>query len=150
MRVKRNGLTLVETAIAIAVLSVSALGTLSYQYYAARQSHNATAQLAATRIGQLLLEDWKSVGGKDDYNPTGLNLGFSRDTVGTGYIITVDGLRYYVSLDTPTDVDTDTMTDTTLRQIQCTVRWRVDLTSGSIRSTDPSLIFTTYVRRAQD
>jgi hypothetical protein len=69
--------TLIEAAVAMAVLTLAMLGAMSYEFHANKDSQIAHAQTAATRIAQLLLEDWKSTGGSDEYNPTFLDLGFS-------------------------------------------------------------------------
>lgn len=71
------GLTLVEVIVAMAILAIVALGALGYEYYAAQQVRLAHVQTIATHTAQLLLEDWKSTGGSDDYDPTILGLGFS-------------------------------------------------------------------------
>ena len=81
MTVKRpkfaSAFTLIEVMVAMVVLVIAALGTSGYQYYATRQARIAEAQITATRTAQLLLEDWKSTGGSEDYDPTTLELGFS-------------------------------------------------------------------------
>ena len=61
----------------MAVLTLAMLGAMSYEFHANKDSQVAHAQTTATRIAQLLLEDWKSTGGSDEYNPTFLDLGFS-------------------------------------------------------------------------
>jgi Tfp pilus assembly protein PilV len=65
----RSGLTLVEVMLASAVIIIAALGTLCYEYLCVDHVRYARAQMTATRIGQLLIEDWKSTGGDADYNP---------------------------------------------------------------------------------
>ena len=81
MTVKRpkfaSAFTLIEIMVAMVVLVVAALGTSGYQYYATKQARIAQAQITATRTAQLLLEDWKSTGGSEDYDPATLGLGFS-------------------------------------------------------------------------
>ena len=58
-----RGMTLSEVMIAVAVVIVAALGTLCYEYLCIDHVRYARAELIATRIGQLLIEDWKSTGG---------------------------------------------------------------------------------------
>ncbi len=148
MRVKYRGLTLVETAIALAVVSISTLGSLAYQYHAARQIRIAQAELAATRIGQLLVEDWKSTGGADNYDPLALDIGFAADPIGGSYIITVDRVKMYVWL---VNVDVDMSFGGTLRQITVTIRWRGNFDDQApVPGADPLVVFTTYVRKGQD
>ena len=69
--------TLIETMVAMVVLAIAALGALGYQYHAALQVRIAHAQTTGTRTAQLLLEDWKSTGGSEDYDPIALAMGFS-------------------------------------------------------------------------
>lgn len=81
-----RAVTLIEVIVALAVVVIASLGALGYQYYAAAQGRIAHAQTTSTRIAQLLLEDWKSTGGSEDYDPTALGLGFSSEVIhlGTG------------------------------------------------------------------
>lgn len=60
--------------VAMAVLAIATLGTLSYQYHSAKHSRIAKLEMTATRTAQLLLEDWKSSGG-----------GFGAENVSRGY-----------------------------------------------------------------
>jgi prepilin-type N-terminal cleavage/methylation domain-containing protein len=73
----RSAFTLVEVMVTSVVLCIIAIGSLNFQYYATRDSKMSLAQISATRIAQLLLEDWMSTGGSEDYDPASLGLGFS-------------------------------------------------------------------------
>jgi len=124
--------TLVEVLVAMAVLAIAALGALGYQYHAAAQGRIAHAQTTSTRIAQLLLEDWKSTGGSEDYDPTALGLGFSSNVIHLGqgtalpdgvYSITVDDVPMLIVLNWE-DVDYDSAAEVTLRQITVTAVWR--------------------------
>ena len=132
------GMTLVEAMVAITILAIAAVGSLSFQYQVAGHSKIATAQLAATRTAQLLLEDWKSTGASDKYKPSALGLGFSTALSvpssfsapsGLGstlnkavYAITVDGLPMLVMLQSQ-NVAQDTVAQVTLRQLSVTVEF---------------------------
>jgi prepilin-type N-terminal cleavage/methylation domain-containing protein len=139
---RRRGFSLVETAIAIAVVSIAAFGTLAYQYLGVKHLKIARAEFAATRIGQLVTEDWKSVGGAFGYDPTMLGFGL----VGTypNYTVTVDGITFSLSLATNI-IDTQPYSGT-LRQITTTVRWRNDFSAIAPTANDQILVFTTYSR----
>jgi Tfp pilus assembly protein PilV len=150
-RTKRNyaaGLTLIEALLAIVIIAIAALGSLSYQYLGAKQDKTALVTLAATRIGQLVLEDWKSTGGAADYSPVPLQTGFQAGTSGN-YLITIDGVTFSTSL-AYNDIATNNTIGVTLRQIAATVRWRSDLSQGTVSGSDPSMTFTTSVRRDKD
>jgi prepilin-type N-terminal cleavage/methylation domain-containing protein len=149
MLAHRRGVTLIETTVALAVVAVSTLGALSYQYHCARQIHIAHAELAATRVAQTIAEDWKASGGGDAYDPTAMNIGFAKDPIGTGYLITVDGMHFFIDL-TARQVDYDNFSTIALREINCTVRWRSDFNAGAPGPSDPAVVMTTYLRAGQD
>lgn len=158
------GVTLVEVVVAMAVLAIAAVGALGYQYHAARQARVARAQIVATKVGQLLLEDWRSTGGSEDYDPTFLGLGFSSTSIpqyfsegkgkGVGaplhneaYAITVDDvplqivLRWY-------DVETDETAQITLRELEVALKFdEAENVSGSLAAYNPAIVLTSYVRR---
>jgi prepilin-type N-terminal cleavage/methylation domain-containing protein len=145
------GFTLVEVMVAVAVTIIVALGTLIYQYYSIRHDRMAKAQLAATRLGQLVLEDWKSTGGDPDYDPTTLGIGFT--SVGSGEtgncFITLDNQTFYILLvqSNPPAPYQDTVAGVTLSQIRVITRWRKNFIRGAIVASDPTITLTTYVRR---
>ena len=143
--------TLIEVMIVVAILSVMALGSLNSQYYAVKQTQIARAQMVATRITQMLLEDWKSVGGSSSYDPTSLRIGFtgtfSAITPGGAsvtYNITQDSIPLTVVLSCANVVEGATTLP--LLQLTVTVKWRKDFGTGAIGGSDPSLQYTTYVR----
>lgn len=149
MKKFRRGTTLIEASIALAAISIAATAGLSYQYQGARQMRVASVMLSSMRVGQMLLEDWKGAGATDNYDPTKLNLGFTKDPKGTNYLIVMDGQKYYVWLE-HTDIATDAFSGVTLREIKCTVRWQLNSRNGSLVATDPTSVFSTYVRMGQD
>jgi hypothetical protein len=149
MKTRRKGATLVETAIALAVITISSIAGLSYQYYGARQMRVASVMLSGMRVGQMLLEDWKGKAGADDYDPLQLNMGFVKNPIGSDYNITVDSYKYYIWL-AHTDIETDALSGVTLREIMCTVRWKTNPASSSLSASDPTSVFSTYVRMGQD
>jgi prepilin-type N-terminal cleavage/methylation domain-containing protein len=147
---KRNGFSLIEVMLAVSLTCVIALGTLGYQYLSVKHGRTTDAQLMASRIAQLLLEDWKGDSGEADYNPEYLQLGFESPNTGEfgSYVIILGNIPFFVELN-QSDVEHDTAAGITLRQIAVTVKWRNDFARGAIRSKDPMLTFTTYVRRDQ-
>ncbi len=143
-----RGVTLLEVAVAIAILAVASIGAINYQYLATRQSLVARSELTATGVAQLLLEDWKSCGGDETYNPETLGVGFVAIPADDAYRIKVDNLPMTVFLDWK-DVEQDLEGGVTLREISVEFRWRLDRTDGSIRENDPRYVMTTLVRRDQ-
>jgi type II secretory pathway pseudopilin PulG len=151
--IRQRGLTLIEACLAMAMIAIVAIGALSYQYFGIRHLRIAQADLAATRIGQLVLENWKGTGGVNsaNYDLTTLGLGFQRPTSPTAgnYYITVDGTTYYVWL-AYEDKITDSDSGITLRQISATLRWPNNFGTGSVTANDPAVTLITYVRKGQD
>jgi hypothetical protein len=101
------------------------------------------------------MEDWKSVGGSTNYNPLNLQLGFSSIAVpadftmghaigtilnNTVYTITINNVSMLIILGW-SDVETDLLSGTTLRQLTVMVRWQ----QGGALCNSP-VILTTYVR----
>jgi type II secretory pathway pseudopilin PulG len=158
-------ITLIEVMAATAILVISSIGALSYQYHSARDAQKARAQVIATRIGQMLLEDWKSTGGSSNYDPQTLGLGFSAplqipshfcEGVGNGlgsplrdsiHEITVDDVTMMVLL-TWADVAQDAVSGVVLRQLDITIRfgstWPKNV-NKTLEKLQP-VVLTTYVR----
>lgn len=163
---RARGFTLIEQVVAGVVLAIAALGALQYEYFAAGHARIARVQTAAARAAQLLIEDWKSTGGSDQYDPSTLGLGFTHAgasptdfTTATGLGATLNGAVYSVTVcDMPilmalmyVDVEQDTVAKTTLRQIAVVARYG-QAGSGGITTPDPKfadlppIILVTYVR----
>ncbi len=159
-----NAVSLTEVVVAMTILAIATLGGVGYQYYAARHSRIARAEIIGTRTAQLLLEDWKSTGGSTSYNPSSLGLGFSSalsipaywsegEEVGAAnplnnavYAITVDNVPMQVMLQWE-DVDSDTIAKVTLRELSVTVRFVGTSENADESEYIPPVILTTYVTR---
>jgi prepilin-type N-terminal cleavage/methylation domain-containing protein len=148
-----KGVTLIEALIAAVIVSILALGGLVYQYLGATHFRVAHAELTATRVGQLLIEDWKGSGAPDidNYDATTLGVGFEKPIDGDNsyYAITVDGLKMHLWL-TYEDIDVDDFAGVTLRQISVKIQWRKDFRSADVETDDPSIVLTTYARLGED
>jgi hypothetical protein len=161
-RVRSNsGLILVEAIVAAVILVVAALGGLRCQYYAAWNGRIAHAEVVATQVAQLLLEDWKSSGGSPEYDPAGLGLGFTGPlaipsafptTVPLGAVL--HGGVYGLTLnDTPmrvmleyVDVAQDDRAKATLRELVVVVRFLGSTSEDTRLAALPPVILPTYVR----
>ena len=148
-----RGFTLVEAMLASAIVGVIAIGTLCYQYLSIRHSRASQAQVMATHLAQLILEDWKSTGAAANtpYDPTTLGLGFLKPqaTEGGQYLMTVDNQTFYLWLTNslaPVNPNPDPVANVTLRKINVTVQWRPDFARGALSVDDPTISLTTYVR----
>ena len=145
------GFSIVEAMAAASIVVIIAVGSLGYQYYSVRHSRTSQAQIMATRIAQLLIEDWKSTNADDTYNPTTLGLGFLSTSPGDygQYLITLHNQTFYSQLNA-IDIAEDTVAGIKLRQINVTIRWRRDFCHGAINASDPTISLTTYVRCDED
>jgi hypothetical protein len=160
---------LIEVMVAMVVLAIATLGVLSYQYHAAGHARIARAQIAGMRAGQLLLEDWKSTGGSEEYDLSTLGLGFSSGLripsewsqgkgVGLGsplhnsvHAIIIDDLPMLMVLRWQ-DVAHDTVAEVKLRQLAVIVRFGEINDKGILKFPEsylegiPDVTLTTYVR----
>jgi type II secretory pathway pseudopilin PulG len=160
----KAAVTLVETMVAMSILTIAAVGALSSQYHAARHLRIAQAQTTAIRTAQLLLEDWKSTGGSEDYDPTTLGMGFSTfltapDGEGLSlpdgvYGITIDDVPMLIVLNS-NDVAYDSDAGITLRQITIRIKWGLvtpedinlgEIVSGRVEAMRSLVTSTTYIR----
>ena len=137
---------------AVAITTIVALGTLGYEYFGVKDSRASEAQVMATRLTQLLLEDWKSTGGDADYDPKTLGLGFVTPPppATSTCMITLDNQTFYIQLTqglVAIPNNPDPATGARLIRINVTTRWRVDYAPGAITADDPSISLTTYIRR---
>ncbi len=135
-------MTLIEVLVATVIISIAATSVLSYGYHGAKQRRMARAHAGATRVGYLLLEDWKANGGSIFYaravsgtpNPLELDMGFEyvKMTYKAGglieciYELTVDSIPMRITLTRPTSY---------LRLVPLTVTVR-QLDSGSVTDKD--------------
>lgn len=144
----QSGFTLVEVMVSVAIIVVVALGTLCFQYQGVKHSRTAEAQITATRLGQLLLEDWKSTGGATDYDPVSLGLGFAAPaSPNLGYYrITLDNQTFFLQM-TQSEIDHDDVAGVRLSQLRVTTKWRRDFTMGVLGIDDQTITLTTYIRR---
>ena len=142
------GVTLVELIVATLVLAVASLGALSYQYHAVKRAKIARAEITAAQLAQLLIEDWKSRGGDENYDPTELNMGLEDLGIEGQYKIILNEFPMQVEL-WHSDIDTDETAGVTLREIRVIIRWRQDYQDLAPGASDPTFTTTTYVRRDQ-
>lgn len=161
----RTAFTLVEVMVTMVVLSIIAIGSLNFQYYAARDAKISKAQITATRTAQLLLEDWMSTGGSDDYNPAALGLGFAAvhdspsdlgkySDLGTRlndtlFLVTVDDVQMLVMM-VSKNVIYDEAAKVTLRQLSVYISIGSVIKDGTIQKAESAnirpVILTTYIR----
>jgi len=146
---KNKGMTLVEVLIASVMLFVVAMGALSYQYHSIKQKRIAWADMAATRTAQMVMEDWKSTGGKDldgtnGYDPNDFDADFAKQTDSSWKII-IEDIPMHLMLDSQ-DIETDEASGVTLKKLQVEIKWRSDFADGSVDVDSPSVVLESYIR----
>jgi len=136
--------------IATVIILVALIGTSNFRYYSTLDAQKAAAKITASRIGLMLCENWRGIGGIETYDPT-TSLGSDLTiTTSTGpaepadftllgsYTITLNGANYYITLSWK-DVSTG------LRALNVVVAW-AQRTQGvsSLNNADKSFKLTTY------
>ncbi len=147
---RRRGFSLVSVMIAIVIIMTALVGTSNFRYYSTLDAQKAAAKITASRIGLMLCENWRGLGGVETYDPS-TSLGSDLTiTTSTGpakpadftllgsYTITVNGANYYITLSWK-DVSTG------LRALNVVVAW-AQRTQGvsSLNNADKSFKLTTY------
>ncbi len=146
----RRGFSLVSVMIAISILLAALIGTSNFRYYSALDAKKAAAKITASRIGLMLCENWRGLGGIETYDPAaylGSDLtitassGPSEPTDFTllgSYTVTVNGANFYITLSWK-DVSAG------LRALNIIVAWaQREQGSSSLNDTDRSFKLTTY------
>jgi len=155
-----KGLTLIEVMLSMLVILVIAIGVVSYMYGCAWNARRADVQITATRIGQLLLDSWKTtgpvVGGiwaveafdptdpgfhstlLDDVGTTGDGIpGVGTELRGTRYEITVDGAHYFITLSYREDSPNFSL-------LNACVAWNPNFSSATLGSDPQRVWLTSY------
>ena len=146
----RRGFSLVSVMIAIVIILAALVGTSNFRYFSTLDAKKAAAKITASRIGLMLCENWRGIGGDETYDPT-TSLGSALTiTTSTGpaepadftllgsYTITVNGANFYITLSWK-DVSTG------LRALNVIVAWAQRIQGVSnLNNADQSFKLTTY------
>lgn len=148
----RSGLSLVEGMVAVVIVVVGVLGTASFRYHSAFQVRKADVYNGGGRLGSLLLETWKGVGGEIDFaaeevlsSELAISAGVSGPSVPSGftqaghYHVLVDGVNYYATLSYK---DADLLHP---RILNVQVGWLNRYTAGPIGDEDQRVTLAKYV-----
>jgi len=136
--------------IAIAILLAALIGTSNFRYYSALDAKKAAAKITASRIGLMLCENWRGLGGMETYDPAaylGSDLTITASsgpsepedfTLLGSYTVTVNDANFYITLSWK-DVSAG------LRALNIIVAWaQRDQGSSSLNDADRSFKLTTY------
>ena len=146
----RRGFSLVSIMIAIAILLAALIGTSNFRYYSALDAKKAAAKITASRIGLMLCENWRGLGGTKTYDPVAYLGSDLTITTSTGpaepndftllgsYTVTVNGANFYITLSWK-DVSAG------LRALNIIVAWaQREQGTSSLNDADKSFKLTTY------
>ena len=147
---RRSGFSLISIMIAITILVAALIGTSNFRYYSALDAKKATAKITASRIGLMLCENWRGLGGIETYDPVAYLSSDLTITTSTGpakpgdftflgsYTVTVNNAHFYITLSWK-DVSTG------LRALNIIVSWaQRDQSTSSLNDADKSFRLTTY------
>ena len=110
---RSRGFTLVEVALSILLVTVIVLAAMSVRYLAVKQARRGDAYNTAGKLGQMLLEGWRSSGAPNTYNPITRFAGQTAIVITTStmappapsgfttlgrYQVVLDNVNYYVTL----------------------------------------------------
>ena len=113
-----RGFSLIEVIVAILTIALVAFGTSGYRYYSAVDIRQASVKIAAARLGSMLLDSWKGMGGDSSYSDsypvefcqglevyynaagTAVPAGFTAldSTSNPNYRFVVNGVNYYATM----------------------------------------------------
>jgi len=138
--------------IATVILVVAILGTSNFRYYCVLDAQKAAARTTAARMGLMLCESWRGLGGDETYDPAtyfGSEMTIAQSTAGPSkpadftllgkYTVTLNSATYYTTLSWK-DIGTG------LRALNVVVVWaqRPQGTSISFSDADKTFKLTTY------
>lgn len=145
-----SGFSLVGIMIAMAILIAALIGTSNFRYYSAMDARKAAAKITASRIGLMLCENWRGLGGTTTYDPVAFLSSDLNITTSSGppepsdftllgsYTVTVNGANFYITLSWK-DVNPG------LRALNIIVSWaQRELGQSTLSDADKSFTFTTY------
>jgi prepilin-type N-terminal cleavage/methylation domain-containing protein len=154
------GLTLIEVMVVILIIAVAVIGAMRFRYYCVVDAKRADVQINAARVGAMLLETWKGMGGLSNYNPSaefplstygsqfeirtstsGLAAPAGFSPLATSYSVLdkANNVYYYVTLSSKPAVPPEP------KALHATVVWRRDYTAGSVTSNDHTTNLTAYM-----
>ena len=146
----RSGFSLISVMIAMTILIAALIGTSNFRYYSALDAQKAAAKITASRIGLMLCESWRGLGGTETYDPVAylspdLTITASSGLAEPGdftllgsYTVNVNNANFYITLSWK-DVSAG------LRALNIIVAWaQREQGQSSLNDADTTFQFTTY------
>jgi len=112
-RTRSRGFTLIEVATSILLVTTIVLAAMCVRYLVVKQARRGDAYNTAGKLGQMLLEGWRSAGTPNTYNPITRFAGQTAIVITTAtmappapsgfttlgrYQVVLDNVNYYVTL----------------------------------------------------
>ncbi len=148
-----RGLSIIETVIAIVIIGLAVLGTMTLRYQSTLDVRRAEVATAASRVALTLTETWRGLQGSATFNPVVLLSEELPMQLGDGpaepngftplgdYVVDLANVNYYTTLSYK-DVNSS------LRALNVTVTWQQGGTAGAVLDdSDKTFGLTTYVER---
>ncbi|MBW7988412.1 MAG: hypothetical protein FVQ84_00090 [Planctomycetes bacterium] len=146
----RSGFSLVGIMIAMTIIIAALIGTTNFRYYSALDAKKAAAKITASRIGLMLCENWRGLGGTETYDPVAYLSPDLTITASSGltepagftllgsYTATVNNANFYITLSW-NDVSAG------LRALNIIVAWaQRQQGQSNLNDVDKTFQFTTY------
>ena len=146
----RRGYSLIGIMISIIIFLTALIGTSNFRYYSTLDAQKAAAKITASRIGLMLCENWRGLGGIETYDPVayfGSDLTFTASsgpaepgdfTLLGSYTTTVNSANFYITLSWK-DVSAG------LRALNIIVSWaQREQGQSSLNDADTIFKLTTY------
>ncbi|MBN1796422.1 MAG: hypothetical protein JW804_07100 [Sedimentisphaerales bacterium] len=148
-----KGFSIVEAMIAVLVVAIAILGTMSLRYQSTLDYRRAEVGVSGSRLALMLVETWRGSAGSDTFDPVAT---FSTDLTieaddgpdePSGFIllgkykIELNNVNYFVTLSYK-DINSD------LRALNSNVTWEQRGTEETeVEDTDKSFALTIYVEK---
>jgi len=148
-----RGLSIIETVIAIVIIALAVLGTISLRYQSTLDTRRAEVGTAASRVALMLTETWRGLQGSETFNPLALLSTELEIQTGGGpaepngftllgnYLVELKNVSYYTTLSYK-DINSS------LRALNVTVAWEQRGTEdAALDGSDKTFILTTYAEK---
>ena len=152
---RSRGFTLVEVAVSILLVATIILAALGVRYLAVKQARRGDAYNTAGKLGQMLLEGWRSSGAPATYDPIARFAGQTVIVITTTtmappaptgfttlgrYQVVLDNVNYYVTL---AYINEDVMTQQPA-VLHAVVGFRHNYQAASVATSANYVRLTTY------
>ncbi len=147
----RRGFSITEAIVAMLVVAIAVIGTISLRYQSSKDARRAEVAMPASRLALMMVETWRGVAGSETFDPvTSLSSEISIEAavgptepngftlLGT-YKAQLNNVEYYTALSYK-DINAD------LRALNVQVEWeQKGAEQATANESDKSFALTVYV-----